>query len=177
MKPLTTRISAVALAAIAAAAALSGCGGIQAKHPLSGEDIQTYAAMTMPLAAAERTAAQALPAKHMTIMIKTAEEQGKMGPEGEWHDAFLPARFTALPDQQVTVTVYNYDEGEHSFTSPELGLNVTFKGGSPKTPHKTTFTFVAPKQAGRYEWFCIYPCDPWSMKNMGYMHGYVTVAA
>jgi hypothetical protein len=40
-----------------------------------------------------------------------------------------------------------------------------------------TFTFTAPKKAGRYQWWCAVPCDPWAMAHDGYMRGYVTVSA
>jgi heme/copper-type cytochrome/quinol oxidase subunit 2 len=76
----------------------------------------------------------------------------------------------------VKVTVRNYDEGEHSFTSMQLGLNVTFPAGSAKQPSTTTFTFHAPTKKGSYLWWCALPCDPWAMSHVGYMRGYVAVA-
>ncbi len=176
MKPPITKI-AFGTATVAAAATLAGCGGTAPRSSMHGAAGQTYVATTMPLAAAERNAAAATPAKDVTMIVKSDEEHARKGPEGEWHDAFLPARLTARPGQQVNVTVYNYDEGDHSFTAPTMGLDVTLPGGSPKAPRKTTFSFVAPKRSGRYEWFCIYPCDPWAMGHTDYMHGYVTVTA
>lgn len=177
MRPAKVKTTVVGLIAVAASVALAGCGTSAKKGSIGAEAMQTYAAMTMPIVAAERAAAQAQPSKDVTMIVKSDEEHARKGPEGEWHDAFLPARIAAAPGQRVNVTVYNYDEGDHSFTSPTLGLNVTLPGGLPKAPHKTTFSFVAPKRAGRYEWFCIFPCDPWAMTNTGYMHGYVTVTA
>lgn len=176
MKPSRAKISAV-VAVVAAAAALAGCATTRTKSSSNNEAKQTYAAVTMPISQAERTAAQALPVKSQTLVIKTSEEHAKKGPEGQWHDAFLPASFSVRAGQQVDVTVYNYDEGEHSFTSPAMGLNVTFEGGGESKPHKTSFSFIAPRKVGRYEWFCAYPCDPWSMTHIGYMRGYVTVSA
>jgi len=110
------------------------------------------------------------------LIVKSDEEHGKLGPEGKWHDAFLPANFTVKPGQKVTVTVYNYDEGKHSFTDPMLGINATIAEGSANHPAKTTFTFTAPTEAGQYEWFCDFPCDPYSMEHKGYMRGDVTVS-
>ncbi|MGH2936900.1 MAG: hypothetical protein ACRDPE_02130 [Solirubrobacterales bacterium] len=74
------------------------------------------------------------------------------------------------------MTVLNYDEGEHGFTSPQLGLNATFPAGSAKKPSRTTFTFRAPTSKGSYLWWCALPCDPWAMSHVGYMRGYVSVA-
>lgn len=110
------------------------------------------------------------------IVVKSDEEHGKMGSDGNWHDAFLPADFSVKPGSVVRVTVYNYDEGEHSFTSPELGTNVTIAAGSEAKAAVTTFTFRAPQKAGRFEWFCALPCDPWAMSHNGFMRGYVSVA-
>ena len=47
----------------------------------------------------------------------------KLGPDGLLHDAFTPCNFTAYAGQEVNLTVVNYDDGEHSFTSPTLGVN------------------------------------------------------
>lgn len=172
MKPSMTEI-AFGIATIAMAGTLAGCGGTRPRSAVNGG--QTYVATTMPLAAADRIASEAIPAKDVTLVVKSDEEHARKGPEGEWHDAFLPARVAARPGQRVNVTVYNYDEGEHSFTAPTIGLNVTLAGGSAKAPRRTTFSFVAPKRSGSYEWFCIFPCDPWAMGRADYMHGYVVV--
>lgn len=110
------------------------------------------------------------------LAVKADDEHGRLGPDGKWHDAFLPADFTVRPGAKVTVTVTNYDGGAHSFTSPALRVNAVVAAGSMQHPHQTTFTFTAPKQAGRYAWWCAMPCDPWAMAHDGYMRGYVTVA-
>jgi plastocyanin len=114
----------------------------------------------------------------MAIAIKTDVEHGKLGPGGAWHDAFVPADFTVKPGQKVTITVSNYDDAAHTFTSPSMGVQETIPGGgSPVNPKLTTFTFTAPKGAGAFQWWCAMPCDPWSMKHNGYMRGIVTVKA
>lgn len=182
-KPSATKIaSGVAAATAAAAVAAAAIAAASTTRPspataLAGEPMQTYAATTMPLAAAERAAADAVAPERVDLIVKTDEEHAKKGPEGVWHDAFVPARLTARPLQQVTVSIDNYDEAAHSFTSPTMGLDVTIAPGSEKAPRRTTFTFVAPSKAGRYEWFCMFPCDPWAMDHVDYMHGYVTVSA
>ena len=109
--------------------------------------------------------------------VKTDTEHGKRGSDGQWHDAILGGDFTAKAGQMVTVTVSNYDSAPHSYTSPELGLNVTIPAGTEKVPHTMTFKFKAPSTAGSYEWFCALPCDPWAMSHDGYMRGHVTVTA
>ncbi|MFP5388857.1 MAG: cupredoxin domain-containing protein [Thermoleophilia bacterium] len=113
--------------------------------------------------------------ENLKIVVKSDEEHAKKGPEGTWHDAFLPADFSVKPGSVVHVTVYNYDEGEHSFTSSSLGTNVTIAAGTESEPAVTTFTFRAPEKAGRYSWLCMLPCDPWAMSHDGYMRGFVTV--
>lgn len=114
--------------------------------------------------------------EEVNLIVKSDEEHAKLGPEGTWHDAFLPADFSVDPGATVKVTVLNYDEGEHSFTSPMLGLNVTVPAGTPTEPATRTFTFKAPSKTGSYMWFCAKPCDPWAMSHNGYMRGIVRVA-
>lgn len=116
------------------------------------------------------------PLEQVKIVVKSDEEHGRLGPEGTWHDAFLPADFSVDPGATVEVVVYNYDEGEHSFTSMQLGTNATIPAGTPTHPSVSRFTFHAPTKTGRYAWFCMRPCDPWAMSHDGYMRGFVTVA-
>lgn len=111
-----------------------------------------------------------------TLVIRSDGQHGKKGADGKWHDAFLPANFTVLAGVPVKVTVYNYDDMPHSFTSSALHLNKIIAKGGTSTPSKTTFTFT-PTEAGRYLWWCAPPCDPYSMSHIGYMRGYVTAIA
>lgn len=113
--------------------------------------------------------------KEVKLIVKSDEEHGKMGSDGNWHDAFLPADFSVRAGSTVEVTVLNYDEGEHTFTSTELGTDVTIAAGSESKPAVTRFSFHAPQKAGVYEWFCALPCDPWAMSHNGFMRGRVTV--
>jgi Cupredoxin-like domain len=76
----------------------------------------------------------------ITLTVKSDSEHGKRGPDGSWHDAFLPAGFTVHAGESVTVTVYNYDDAPHSFTSQALDVNQTIPGGSTNAPSTTTFT-------------------------------------
>jgi plastocyanin len=119
--------------------------------------------------------AAASSAEDVKLVIKSDEEKGKKGSDGNWHDAFLPADFSVKAGATVHVTVYNYDDMPHSFTAAQLGTNATIAGGSEDKPSKTTFTFTAPAKAGSYEWYCAMPCDPWAMSKEGFMKGRVTV--
>lgn len=113
--------------------------------------------------------------ENLTLIVKSDEEHAKKGADGNWHDAYLPADFSVQAGATVTVTVYNYDESPHTFTSTSLGTNVEIAAGAPGKPSKTTFTFHAPSKAGSYEWLCAMPCDPWAMNHDGFMRGVVTV--
>ena len=102
------------------------------------------------------------------LVVKSDEQHGKKGSDGKWHDAFLPANFTAIAGVPVKVTVFNYDDMPHSFTSPSLNVNKIIPAAKGDTPGKVTFTFTA-KKAGKYLWWCAKPCDPWAMAHVGYM--------
>jgi plastocyanin len=148
------------LALGALALALSACGG---SSNSSGE------------ASANAGSGSSPAAENVKLVIKTDEEHAKKGPEGTWHDAYLPADFSVKAGTTVHVTVSNYDEAPHSFNAADLGANAMIAAGSESKPSTTTFTFHAPKKAGRYAWFCAMPCDPWAMAQQGFMKGYVTV--
>jgi plastocyanin len=121
------------------------------------------------------SAVAAVPSESLKLVIKTDEEHGKMGSDGNWHDAFLPADFSVKAGATVRVTVYNYDDMPHSFNSAELGTNVNIAAGSEEKPSETTFTIKAPAKPGSYAWYCALPCDPWAMAHDGFMRGRVTV--
>lgn len=125
--------------------------------------------------AAQAVTPSAPTSEAVKLVIKTDEEHARKGPEGTWHDSYLPAGFSVKAGATVTVTVLNYDEAPHTFTSPELGTNEEIAAGSETEPSETTFTFHAPAKAGSYEWFCALPCDPWAMNTDGFMRGHVTV--
>jgi len=126
-------------------------------------------------AASGSTSGAAASPESVKLTIKSDEEEGKKGVDGNWHDAFLPADFSVKAGETVQVTVYNYDDMPHTFTAMGLGTNVEIAAGSEEKPSRTTFTFRAPQKAGSYEWYCALPCDPWSMAHFGFMKGHVTV--
>lgn len=115
------------------------------------------------------------------LTVKSDTEHGKRGSDGKWHDAFLPGNFTVHAGDTVTVTVSNYDNMMHSFTSSTLSasqlINQMIPAGSAGSPSETTFKFTAPSKPGKYAWWCAVPCDPWAMAHNGFMRGYVTVVA
>jgi plastocyanin len=126
-----------------------------------------------PAAAVTRPAPETI-----KIAVKADSEHGRLGPDKQWHDAFLPADFTVRAGATVTITVTNYDSGQHTFTAPGLSVNGMIPGGgSMAAPTHATFTFTAPTKPGKYAWWCAMPCDPWAMAHDGYMRGYVTVSA
>ena len=111
----------------------------------------------------------------------------KLGPDGLLHDAFTPCDFTVYAGQEVNLTIINYDNGEHSFTSSSLGVNfVVPPSNETGIPTVSNFQFNE-TTAGVYRWYCTYPCDMdaggWAMTTgsdgqpdqIGYMGGFVTV--
>ncbi|MGA2524466.1 MAG: cupredoxin domain-containing protein [Candidatus Bathyarchaeia archaeon] len=110
-----------------------------------------------------------------------------LGPDGQLHDSFVPCNFTVYAKQVVDLTVVNYDSGEHSFTSPSLGVNFAIPPSNVTgSPTVSNFQFTEAK-AGVYRWYCTFPCDTdaggWAMTTgtdgqpdqIGFMGGFVTV--
>lgn len=105
----------------------------------------------------------------------------KLGPDGKKHDAYTPADFVVKQGTPVLVTIYNYDNTPHSFTSPSLDLNIqAAPAAADGSPGITRFSFT-PAQTGNFAWQCVDPCDTqangWAMSNDGYMLGTVQVKA
>jgi plastocyanin len=91
----------------------------------------------------------------------------KPGPDGKLHDAFSITSFTVHAGQAVKLIINNTDDVPHSITSPTAGVNIVAKPGSH------TYTLLVTK-AGVFQWYCNYPCDPYSMMHAGYMRGTIT---
>jgi uncharacterized cupredoxin-like copper-binding protein len=127
-------------------------------------------AMMHAAATAPSTVASTAPAKLVDLKIIPIS---KMGPDGKKHDAFTQTEFAVKVGQVLKLRIDNKDEGEHSITSPVVGVNVLVKPGIH------TYTMVVNK-AGRFEWYCLVPCDSdakgWAMQNPGYMSGYITAS-
>ncbi len=113
-------------------------------------------------------ATASLPPK--TISLKVVPG-GKVGPDGAKHDTFTKTEFAVKVGQKLDLRIDNTDEGEHSITSPEIGVNIIVK------PGVHTYEVVV-KEKGRFSWFCVIPCDEdtngWAMQHAGYMAGYIT---
>ncbi len=169
MRPSTRIISTFAVTALAGAA-FAGCGSSGSSTKASNEK---PAATEQNVA---QTTAAPKPVK-IAVVVKSDEQRGKKGSDGKWHDAFLPANYTVKAGQKVTMTVTNYDDMPHTFTSPDMQVDVNIPAGSEQKGSTKTFTFKAPADAGSYAWYCNLPCDPWAMTHDGYMRGHVTVTA
>jgi heme/copper-type cytochrome/quinol oxidase subunit 2 len=95
----------------------------------------------------------------------------KIGPDGKKHDAFTQTEFAVKVGQPLKLRIDNTDNGSHSITSPEAGVNIV----APPGIH--TYTLLVTK-AGRFQWYCMIPCDSdangWAMQNTGFMSGYIT---
>jgi heme/copper-type cytochrome/quinol oxidase subunit 2 len=95
----------------------------------------------------------------------------KLGPDGKKHDVFTKTEFAVKVGQPLTLRINNTDDVPHSITAPVAGVNLTIKPGTHT--YKLLVT-----QAGRFQWFCIIPCDSdahgWAMQTSGFMAGYIT---
>ena len=68
--------------------------------------------------------------------------------------AFKPATLKLDPGEEVSLTLDNQGEAEHSFTSEELDVEVEAEGGA-----SAETTFSAPEEDGAFEFFCEYHPD------------------
>lgn len=149
-----------------------------------------FGLLTAAVALVAYSATAASSSKRPTVtqtMVIVGHSLGMKGSDGLRHDSTLGASFKVPRGARIVVTVYNYDEGPHTITSPKLGLNVRIPGAKDEgngVPSKKTFSFIA-KKAGKFVWFCALPCDAgqkyWDMQNptkkIGFMAGYITVSA
>lgn len=150
---LVTWKAVVALTALAVASlGLTACGGA------------TGAAAPAPAVA---SAAKGDTSSYGTNAITVNVIPGSItmsGVDSQMHDAILPSSWVVKKGQTFTLTAINYDGGQHSITSPALGLNFVIAAGKENpttkkvTPTTTTTTFVAAK-AGDFHWYCAFPCD------------------
>ncbi len=113
-------------------------------------------------------ATAALPPKVIDVKVTAG---GKLGPDKAMHDSFDNTEYSVKVGQKLDLRIDNTDEGEHSITSPQLGVNIVVK------PGVHTYELVV-KEKGRFSWFCVIPCDEdtngWAMQHAGFMSGYIT---
>jgi hypothetical protein len=126
----------------------------------------TGTASAQPAPAAPASAAPAPPPK---IVDVTVAAEAKKGPEGKRYDAFSVTNFNVKAGQPLTLHIDNTDTVPHSITSPEAGVNIVVQPGT----HDYTLQV---SKAGKFEWNCALPCDPWAMAHPGYMAGYITAS-
>lgn len=116
------------------------------------------------------SAASTAPSKLISLKIIP---EGRLGPDGKKHDYYTKTEFTGKVGQTIDLKIDNTDEGEHSITSPEIGVNIVVKPGIH------TYQLVV-KEKGRFSWFCVIPCDSgangWAMQHTGYMSGFITAS-
>ena len=109
-----------------------------------------------------------LPAKAISLEVIAG---GRLGPDKIKHDYFTKTEFAVKVGQRLDLKIDNTDEGEHSITSPEIGVNIVVRPGIH------TYQIVV-KEKGRFSWFCVIPCDDtangWAMQHAGYMGGFIT---
>ena len=103
------------------------------------------------------------------VVYLTVSPGVEPGADGKLHDAFSVTDFYARVGRPVRLVINNTDSAAHSIVAPGAGVRITVK------PGMHTYTLLVHK-AGRFQWYCMLPCDPYSMAHDGYMRGYITVA-
>jgi hypothetical protein len=125
-------------------------------------------------------------AKYADVTL-VVQGDSTLGPDDLLHDAFAPCNFTVYAGQIVNLTIINYDNGQHSFTSTTLNVNFQIPASQTTgVPTVSNFQFTE-TQPGVYRWWCTDPCDTdaggWAMTTgsdgqpdqIGFMGGFVTV--
>jgi len=126
------------------------------------------------ISATARAGSAAAPVDHVTIYMFRKKSLLPGTPDGKFHDEAVPSTWAVRAGVWTEVTMINYDDGPHSLTIPQLGLDEIAQGGIKTTtpfagetqwetlnlavPTVTTFVFRVPK-AGLYAWYCKIPCD------------------
>jgi FtsP/CotA-like multicopper oxidase with cupredoxin domain len=116
----------------------------------------------------------AAPVDHVTIYVFRKKSLLPGAPGGAYHDEMVPSTWAVRVGVWTEVTMINYDDGPHSLTIPQLGLDEIAQGGTKITtpfagetqwetlnlavPTVTTFVFRV-SAAGLYAWHCEIPCD------------------
>jgi heme/copper-type cytochrome/quinol oxidase subunit 2 len=128
------------------------------------------------------------PAQLLAYQITGPENAAVLGPDGAKHDLFVATSSTTVKvGVPVTITITNKDAGQHSMSSPDLGLNIVVPAATDKGDGTISYTFT-PTKAGSFRWFCAIPCDSdnagWDMTSDGngsgqanFMAGYITVTS
>ena len=152
--------SSVALGAIAVVLAL-----IAADVLLVGGTQSPASAQTRPVTNVVKVSGAAV----QSVVYLSVTPGIKPGPDGKLHDAFSVTNFYTHVGQPVKLVINNTDTVDHSITAPDIGVSIVAKPGTH------TYTLLV-HRAGRFEWHCMMPCDPYSMSHIGYMRGYITAS-
>ncbi len=121
--------------------------------------------MTNPSQASNSANAQVINLQISNVSTPEGLEPAYIGPKGKGAADI----FTVKVGTEVEVVVKNSDAMPHTFTVPQLGINISI---APMTT--TKFNFTA-KTSGTYSWYCAVPCGSWVMSHVGYMKGYFKV--
>jgi heme/copper-type cytochrome/quinol oxidase subunit 2 len=132
----------------------------------------TSGVVTPAAAGSTAAAVSKTPAKVISLqVIGGSKSNAKVGPDGKKHDTFTKTEFAVKVGQPLQLKIDNTDDVEHSITSPQVGVNIVVK------PGVHVYQLVV-KEAGRFSWFCIIPCDSdangWAMQHAGFMSGFIT---
>lgn len=132
----------------------------------------TAIAKATPAPAPVTAAVPAVVPSVQTVSLKVIGGS-KVGPDGKKHDVFTKTDLAVKVGQPLKLRIDNTDDVPHSITAPVPGVNITVQPGTH------TYTLLV-KQAGRFQWFCIIPCDSdangWAMQHAGFMSGYITAS-
>jgi len=94
------------------------------------------------ISATARAGSAAAPVDHVTIYMFRKKSLLPGTPDGKFHDEAVPSTWAVRAGVWTEVTMINYDDGPHSLTIPQLGLDEIAQGGI-----KTTTPF-----AGETQW-------------------------
>jgi heme/copper-type cytochrome/quinol oxidase subunit 2 len=108
------------------------------------------------------------PAVQPTVYL-TVSPGIKPGADGKLHDAFSVTNFYVHAGQPIKLVINNTDTAAHSIVAPGAGVSIMVKPGTH------TYTLLV-RKAGRFQWYCGMPCDPYSMAHDGYMRGFITAS-
>ncbi|HJV47620.1 MAG TPA: hypothetical protein VJ824_18015 [Bacillota bacterium] len=152
---------------------LAGCSQSSSTQPTNADQPKKAAATTM---ASDTTKNDQQQIQNVNLVV---EPGAKLGPDGKLHDAFINGDFTVTVGKPAHLTIYNYDDGTHTLTAQDLGLNVKVNGSEKKGQPGVTEADFTPTKEGTFNWMCTDKCDSennqWAMSHDGYMTGKINV--
>jgi plastocyanin len=139
----------------------------------SSEKSETGSSAKAGVTQVAAVAAAPAPAAAAQVVSTTISGSSKVGPDGKKHDAFTTTEFAVKVGQPLTLKIDNTDDVPHSISAPAAGVNIVAQPGTH------TYSLVV-KQAGKFQWYCMVPCDTdtngWAMQHPGFMSGYITAS-